>query len=1257
MRHLFLLLFFATTTLIYGQLKEQYQNGTRQFGNAVAVDGDWAVAGNMYKTINYQGHDYINGGSVSIYKVAPDGSWQHFQDIDEPNYLAYNNNPASPIGMFYGCDVDIKGNNIIVGAYGYDSDMLGNIGPDGMAFIYSYNSGLNLWVKSATLSSEIAVVNQFGFSVAIGDSYAVVGDPTEEHPLSGELDDRDNIGCAHVYQKVGAQWVYQTKLTASDGWGSVGGPATGPGDQFGWSVDVDANLIAVGATRHGIITNEPVGAVYLFEKDGANWIQEKLVSPNAEIDSYFGASLALHTNTLLVGIPDSDGDGINAGEMAVFTNTGNWNAGMLISSPLEAEGAFFGSSVSLCDDYYAIGAPNYGDGEGMLFVYERSSGNFSPLQPSNIADGDEFGWSCDVTDNHLMVGAWKADRTNANDGSAYWFDMGEAANGGWTGADDSNWNNPLNWADGNIPNGITNVTISSGLVHYPIINQVVATCRNLSVAALAQITIQNGNLQVNGNLTNSGQIINTNSAQLTVLGNTIFNAAVQQNIPAGTFHEFHYNSGQASNLQGNVTFLGKFYHDNNKNLTIGANTLTLGDNIWGTARKIIFSSASSLSLINERPYDFFLPTNVYDLNNFTVNIPGNESVYINGNLTIHGTMSLLDGDVYLGFDRTVDLTIHHPIVTGSGRLLSHANGGDSGLFIMDEGKDEVVFNIPASITRLNKLWISTQNNSRLNANLIIGSVFALYSAGFNANGFDITYEEGADLWIGGNAIISEEMLTGPNGIGDVTIQAGSPTFDFDAQINGNLTVAAASGGVSILPGRCITVEGTTSLSANLILKANATGNACFIDNGPIVIAQKSSANIIVEAWIPAKEEWHYISSPVQEATSQFFAGAWLNAYSPDQEKWVPFTNLSQPLNTMQGYSTKLPSSFSGQTITFDGVLNTARNQQITFPLSNGGDGYNLVGNPFPSAVDWDNANWSRNQMANAIYLWDASENRYASYINGAGVNGGTSQIPSMQGFFVLATGPGASLTINNNDVRIPMPLDFYKSEADEKVKADQLLVSLSSNLGNDEVMVRFMEGATESFDQDFDAMKLFGKDDLPQVYIQNEHLEKMSIQTFNSVKETDVTRIGLKIQMSGIYSLKFNGIENFGDWVSITIEDKKTQGFYQVMEGFTYEFDYETNESPDRFVLHFKDATGIENTIDAKTNIYYHQGSIYFANKGLGGNSNITLFNMAGQLVADEQFGEGEIHSLRVQNLSAGLYLVKINQGEESNQAKILIGQ
>lgn len=1261
MRTRLLILIFILLTAIsaFSQIDELSFDGTHQFANSVATDGNWAVVGNMYQTGHLMGSDYPNAGMISIYKKSPNGNWEHCQDIDEPDYFAYENNPASPVGMYYGCDVDISDQHIIVGAYGYDSDMLGNIGPDGMAIIYKYNGVDEIWEKVAELAPEVAVINEFGWSVAISGYTAVVGDPSEEHPINGEAFDRDNIGAAYVYHYTNGNWELDTKLTASDGWGAEPGIGIGPGDNFGYAVDVDGNTVVVGAPNKGRENGvgQQHGAVYAYTKDAGVWMEELLDESAADNYSNFGAAVAVYNNIVVAGAPNSNTLANNAGKIATYENDfGIWSLANTQLASDGTEGDYFGFDVDIDNGVIIAGANNF-DSKGKAYLYDYYDNmNETSIQALDIEIGDEYGFDVGISQENVAVGAWKTDRAQANNGTVYFYSLSDDVfEGNWTGAVSIDWYDTDNWSDNHIPNSLTDVFIPEDVPHYPTIDMVTALSRNLEIEAGATLTIGSGYLNVMGDVSNHGQIINDDILHFYVFGNTTFDGAGQQDIPAGEYEgEFHYNCGAESDMQGDVRINGRFFHDNNQRLNVGDYNLSLGDRISGTQRKIIFGASSGLHLFGERVADFFLPGNISQLNDFSIDIPGNEVVYINGFLTVNGQLSLLDGDVYMGFDTDVQLTIFNPLVIEEGRLLPHANGGNSSLVIMDNGKADDELYIPASLDELSSFWVSRSAPTLLLGDLQVNNLYALYTAAFDVNGFEVVLGPNADMWVGGDAQITQDMVGGDGTIDAINIVSGSPEFDFDVEVEGDLNIGAAAGQLGISPGRCITVNGTTTVGANLVLRSDATGSACFIDNGPVVYSSKADANIIVETYIPSKEEWHYVSSPVQNATAQFFAGAYLNAYNPDEMQWEPFTNLNQAVNTMQGYSTKLPANFSGQKLEFSGELNTALSAPLNIALSDGGDGYNLVGNPFPSTIDWDDANWTKTNLANAIYLWNAGTGSYTSYVNGAGVNGGTQYIAAMQGFFVEATGPNPSLQIDNNDVRKVNDANFLKSEREIE---NQLLIQLSNHNEVDEAMIRFVEGASPQFDNEFDARKLFGRNSLAQVYIQNFIEDELSIQTLKSVKDTDLVPLGIQIEESGEYELFFNLQNSFTEYVSITLEDKKNNDFISLQNHTSYVFQYDSEEEPQRFVLHFKDVTGVDELEELDVRIYYAQEQLYISNDSDDKFNSLQIYNMAGQLMGDYSLGQENLQSFDASEWSNGTYLVQLISNKKSVKRKIIINQ
>lgn len=1256
------LLFLILTLLIaisaFSQINEEGFDGTIQFANAVAVDGNWAVAGNMYQTGQLMGSEYDNAGMISIYKKQANGSWLHFQDIDEPDYFAYENNPAQPIGMYYGCDVDISLDHIIVGAYAYDSDMQGNIGPDGMAFIYKYNGITELWEKVAELAPEVAVENEFGWSVAIDGYTAVVGDPSERHPLEGGIDDRDNIGAAYVYTYSNGTWNNFTKLTAYNGWGAEHVISVGPGDNFGYDVDVHGSTVVVGAPNRGIENGvgQGHGSVYVFTYDNGNWSQEMMDDTPADNNSKFGYSVSVKNDIVVAGAPYSSDLANNAGEVVVYENQfGIWDMTNQFASDA-TEGDYFGCDVDVnSSGIIAVGAYGFGS-KGKVYFYDYNDNmSESDVQSSDIAVNDEYGYAVALSGSDLAVGAWKTDRGGViKDGTLYLYSMSnEAFDGNWTGAVSSDWNDELNWFDNNIPNHLTDVYIPQAVPNYPVIDMVTALSRNLEIEAGATLTIGTGYLNVMGDVSNHGQIFNADILHFYVFGNTTFDGAGQQDIPAGEYEgDFHFDAGDESDLQGDVRVVGDFHSDSNEYINVLANTLSLGGQIWGNASRIRFAINSSLVLFGEHNADIVLPSNFNHINNLMVNIPGNEAVYVNSFLTIHGQLSLLDGDVFFGFNMSPQISMYNPIVQEDGRLYANPNGGNLSLWISD-GNNNDDFIIPSTIDALSMLYISRSSPVLLSGNLQVDNILALDTDNFDVNGFTCELGLGADLWLGSDAVIHEDMVGNDVRLNDLLISSKSPVLDFDAVIFGDFIIGNGAVQVEIAAGRCFNVDGTTGINSNLILKSDENGSACFIDNGPIVYNSKSDASFVVERYIPSTDDWHYISSPMENSTAEPFAGCFLNAYDTDLQVWVPFVSLDQSLNSMQGYSMKMPNNLNSDKIEFIGEVHTARTSAMDIELSNGGDAYNLVGNPFPSTIDWDNANWTKTNLANAIYIWNPGTGSYTSYVNGAGVNGGTQYIPAMQGFFVEAIGANPSLQIDNNDVRVTTEAEFLKSE--ERIQ-NQLKIQLANENGIDEVILRFLEGASTQFDAEFDAWKLFGNNSLAQLYIINSNNEKQSIQTLNTIKETDVVALGVQIEDPGVYEFSFDLFNNFSENVSIFFEDLKTGDRLNLNHINSYSFEYEEAEPEERFMIHFKDVTGVEEQADEQdVKVYTVQNQLYVHNMHEENLLEFSLYNMAGQLLKSEHLNDAPLNAIDISELSNGSYIIQLQSRKLGVKRKKII--
>ncbi len=211
----------------------------------------------------------------------------------------------------------------------------------------------------------------------------------------------------------------------------VQGPTLKPsdgvgGDQFGYSVAVSGNTIAVGAPDHSVSTARQ-GTVYVFVKGSSGWQQaaELVASDPDDASDELGWSVAISGNTIVAGAPfhnESGGEGGLAGSVYVYVEpAGGWSG--TIAAPSMAGTAeltmsdatvadHLGASVAITGSTVVAGAPEHIVGsnrQGAVYVFNEPSGGWAgtiaapstagtaELTAADGAQGDELGTSVAIT--------------------------------------------------------------------------------------------------------------------------------------------------------------------------------------------------------------------------------------------------------------------------------------------------------------------------------------------------------------------------------------------------------------------------------------------------------------------------------------------------------------------------------------------------------------------------------------------------------------------------------------------------------------------------------------------------------------------------------------------------------------------------------------------------------------------------------------------------------------------------------------------
>ena len=206
-------------------------------------------------------------------------------------------------------------------------------------------------------------------------------------------------------------------------------------DGFGRRVAVFSDTAVVGASSDNNAGGNRAGSAYVFVQSGDVWTgQAKLSASDAAAGDYFGDSIALAGDTVVIGAPwDTHASAVNAGSAYVFVRTGGvWTEqAKLIASDASASDNF-GYSVALSGDTVLIGAngdAGSGAHTGSAYVFVRSSGIWTQeakLTASDAAADDWFGTSVSLSGDTALIGSYLNDdacpgNVNCNSGSAYVF--------------------------------------------------------------------------------------------------------------------------------------------------------------------------------------------------------------------------------------------------------------------------------------------------------------------------------------------------------------------------------------------------------------------------------------------------------------------------------------------------------------------------------------------------------------------------------------------------------------------------------------------------------------------------------------------------------------------------------------------------------------------------------------------------------------------------------------------------------------------
>lgn len=444
-------------------------------------------------------------------------------------------------------------------------------------------------------------------------------------------------------------------------------------------------------------------------------------------------------------------------------------------------------------------------------------------------------------------------------------------------------------------------------------------------------------------------------------------------------------------------------------------------------------------------------------------------------------------------------------------------------------------------------------------------------------------------------------------------------------------------------------------AVTLVSNASGTGRL-----GPVAASASYTGDMTVQRYIPAgATNWRFLTSPVDGQTvnewkDDFYTAGFPGSNSPNfsnpvgsgirwpsvrwynetrniavvDSGWVGVTGVTQTLDEAQGFAAWCGTGLNTTTaFTIDvtgapRIATSAITSNLSYTANNSSaiDGWNALGNPFPSPIRFsaltfsgavEDYVWVFNPASGNMAVWDIGDN--------VGTNGGNDTIQSSQAFMVKATATGASISFEESDKVNDRVGGLFGGSQQSLFNGVRLKLSSGINTFSDEALVVFNRGEAGVDASDI-AKMTFAHPDAPQIAT----MLGTDLFAINATGEYDTALeipVMVNAGISGNYTVTASNMENIG-LTCLVLEDLLTGTITPLVEGASYTFavDAAASTTEARLVLHasvpvpvYADATSCNATTDGRGTVV-HVGTSPL---------DITWTNATGDVLLQQTIAEG----------------------------------
>ncbi len=795
-------------------------------------------------------------------------------------------------------------------------------------------------------------------------------------------------------------------------------------------------------------------------------------------------------------------------------------------------------------------------------------------------------------------------------------------------------------------------------------NSYVTFHQSATPSGTAVIETHNGTLLFEGDLTASSASINiTCKGTIQVKGNTTLGASGYINAIGGNIYfegdvKTENSSGTINAGNSTIVFTGNSF-DNEGYFNAETSTFIFaGDGTQVVSTHDWRPNNSFYNVVVGENADVQSTQNLVIESDLEVGENGSLTVTSGGTLEVGGDIS---GEGDINIDRPFILSIHivsnntitavfnEPLDASSSQNANNYRIKNEAVNSIDypsnptlggQGNNEVTLNLGFNIEADVKYYLVVNNIKNLNGNTVSSNHTRLFFQSEPANLWRWTGAINSNWEDPGNWEKNQLPKTDSHVLIPVTSNnpiissQGNVIYELEIKTDASLTIGSTAN---------LTVEDSIFNEvgvSGLVVESNNNGTGSLVQ-------YNNSVSATFQRYISGEPQaWQMISSPMeaQEIADDFTPTGGSDAYGdstrydfytwyePDTS-WVYLLNNDQPPTwlTCNGSNIFVPGrgyliSYKDEhpTKVYKGNLNSGPiSIQLSKTEGTGTEfGFNLVGNPYSSSIDWKSSGWERSVLEDSgggydIWIWSETNMNYGAYNSASDSDNGTlgvsRYIAPTQGFFVKAGQTGELFM--DNSVRVHAGAgNWMKSAA---ANQNKIIIDLESSegYGKDEVVVEF--GHNEPLTGTSKKFSLVPSS--PSLYLPDEK-DFYSIRLLGEKENYPVFPVSFKAGVNGSYNLTVSFDSDAFE--VLELYDKVIGEWHDLKENGTYSFQADSGDKTDRFILQTTPGIFADPVEQLPILVYSNNKNIIADLRLVEGEYNCDVFSITGQkLMTTTLFG------------------------------------